>query len=53
MLNVAEQATGWRPVSEEADDVVLFQAGAMAVAVSERAKLAEDSAVHDATGGQA
>jgi uncharacterized protein len=44
------QALGWEPASEAADDVVFFQAGAMVVALWDRAKLAEDSAVRDGGG---
>jgi predicted lactoylglutathione lyase len=44
------QAMGWEPASEVADDVVFFQAGAMVVALWDRAKLAEDSAVRDGGG---
>jgi catechol 2,3-dioxygenase-like lactoylglutathione lyase family enzyme len=44
------QALGWRPASEVAGDVVFFQAGGMVVALWDRAKLAEDSAVHDSGG---
>ena len=44
------EAMGWRPASEVADDVVFFQAGGMVVALWGRAKLAEDSAVHDGGG---
>jgi len=44
------QAMGWQPADDAADDVVFFQAGGMVVALWDRAKLADDSAVHD-TGG--
>jgi uncharacterized protein len=41
---------GWEPAGEAADDVVFFQAGGMVVALWDRAKLAEDSAVPDGGG---
>ena len=44
------QAMGWEPASEAADDVVFFQAGGMVVALWDRARLAEDSAVRDGGG---
>ena len=44
------QAMGWEPAGEVADDVVFFQAGAMVVALWDRARLAEDSAVRDGGG---
>ncbi len=44
------EAMGWRPAAEVADDVVFFQAGGMIVALWDRAKLAEDSAVSDGHG---
>jgi hypothetical protein len=44
------QAMGWEPASEAADDVVFFQAAGMVVALWDRAKLAEDSAVPDGGG---
>ena len=44
------QAMGWEPAGEAADDVVFFQAGGMVVALWDRAKLAEDSAVRDGGG---
>jgi uncharacterized protein len=44
------QAMGWEPAGEAADDVVFFQAGGMVVALWDRAKLAEDSAVLDGGG---
>jgi uncharacterized protein len=44
------QAMGWEPASEAADDVVFFQASGMVVALWDRAKLAEDSAVPDGGG---
>jgi len=44
------QAMGWEPASEVADGVAFFQAGGMVVALWDRAKLAEDSAVEDGGG---
>ena len=44
------EALGWVTGAEEADDVVFFQAGPMVVALWDRAKLAEDSAVTDGGG---
>jgi catechol 2,3-dioxygenase-like lactoylglutathione lyase family enzyme len=44
------EAMGWQPASEADDDVVFFQAGGMVVALWDRVKLAEDSAVHDSGG---
>jgi hypothetical protein len=44
------QAMGWEPASEAADDVVFFQAAGMVVALWDRARLAEDSAVPDGGG---
>jgi predicted lactoylglutathione lyase len=44
------EALGWSTGAEEADDVVFFQAGGMVVALWDRAKLAEDSAVTDSPG---
>lgn len=44
------QAMGWEPAGEAADDVVFFQAGGMVVALWDRARLAEDSAVRDGGG---
>lgn len=44
------QAMGWEPAGEVADDVVFFQAGGMVVALWDRARLAEDSAVADGGG---
>jgi uncharacterized protein len=41
---------GWRPAPDTPDDVVFFQAGGMIVALWDRQKLAEDSAVRDAGG---
>lgn len=40
---------GWQPV-EPPTDVAFFQAGGMGLAIWDRDKLAEDSAVHDAGG---
>src|ERR1700745_85832 len=44
------QAMGWEPASEVADDVGFFQAGGLVVALWDRARLAEDSAVRDGGG---
>ena len=44
------EALGWKTGAEEADDVVFFQAGGMVVALWDRAKLAEDSAVTEGSG---
>jgi uncharacterized protein len=44
------EALGWRTNAEPGDDVVFFQAGGMIVALWDRAKLAEDSAVSDGGG---
>ena len=44
------EALGWTTQAEPDDDVVFFQAGGMIVALWDRAKLAEDSAVEDAGG---
>ena len=41
------EALGWKTGADEGDDVVFFQAGGMVVALWDRAKLAEDSAVTD------
>jgi catechol 2,3-dioxygenase-like lactoylglutathione lyase family enzyme len=43
------EALGWRGESPD-DDVVFFQAGQMIFALWSRAKLAEDSVVHDGGG---
>ena len=43
------EALGWTGESPD-DDIVFFQAGGMIVALWGRAKLAEDSAVHDSGG---
>ena len=44
------EALGWKSGAAPADDVVLFQAGGTIVALWDRAKLAEDSAVTDSGG---
>jgi uncharacterized protein len=44
------EALGWRSGAEEGDDVVFFQGPGMVVALWDRAKLAEDSAVSDPGG---
>jgi predicted lactoylglutathione lyase len=44
------EALGWTTDASAEDDVVFFQAGEMVVALWDRAKLAEDSAVEDAGG---
>jgi uncharacterized protein len=44
------EALGWRTGAEKDDDVVFFQAGAMVVALWDRAKLAADSNVEDGGG---
>jgi catechol 2,3-dioxygenase-like lactoylglutathione lyase family enzyme len=44
------EALGWKTGAEEGDDVVFFQAGCMVVALWDRAKLAEDSAVSAGSG---
>jgi catechol 2,3-dioxygenase-like lactoylglutathione lyase family enzyme len=44
------EALGWRTGAEPGDDVVFFQAGGMVLALWDRAKLAEDSAVQDRGG---
>jgi len=43
-------ALGWSPVPDDNDDVEFFAAGGIVVALWDRAKLAEDSAVEDAGG---
>lgn len=44
-------ALGWHPANDAADDdVAFFQAGGMVVALWDRARLAEDSAVNDPGG---
>jgi predicted lactoylglutathione lyase len=44
------EALGWKSGASPADDVVFFQAGGMIVALWDRAKLAEDTAVSDGGG---
>jgi uncharacterized protein len=44
------EALGWKTGAEPGDDVVFFQAGEMVLALWDRAKLAEDSAVADGGG---
>jgi predicted lactoylglutathione lyase len=44
------EALGWNTEAGDDDDVVFFQAGDMVVALWDRARLAEDSAVKDAGG---
>ena len=44
------QSLGWRTGAGPEDDVVFFQAGGMIVALWDRARLAEDSAVDDGGG---
>jgi uncharacterized protein len=44
------EGLGWRTNADPGDDVVFFQAGGMIVALWDRAKLAEDSAVADSGG---
>ena len=44
------EALGWRPVPDDNDDVVFFQAGGMIVALWGRGQLAHDSAVEDGGG---
>lgn len=44
------EALGWATDAAPADDVVFFQAGAMIVALWDRARLAEDSGVEDRPG---
>jgi predicted lactoylglutathione lyase len=44
------EALGWTSGAAPADDVVFFQAGAMIVALWDRAMLAEDSVVEDSGG---
>jgi uncharacterized protein len=41
---------GWSTGADPGDDVVFFQAGEMVVALWDRARLAEDSAVEDSPG---
>jgi predicted lactoylglutathione lyase len=44
------EALGWRSGAEPGDDVFFFQAGGMIVALWDRARLAEDSAIADGGG---
>jgi predicted lactoylglutathione lyase len=44
------ESLGWRNNAGPEDDVVFFQAGSMIVALWDRARLAEDSAVEDGGG---
>lgn len=44
------EALGWRSAAGAEDDVVFFQAGGMILALWDRARLAEDSAVDDSGG---
>jgi predicted lactoylglutathione lyase len=44
------EALGWQTGAEPGDDVVFFQAGDMVLALWDRGRLAEDSAVEDADG---
>ncbi|MGI8920396.1 MAG: VOC family protein [Solirubrobacteraceae bacterium] len=44
------EALGWSTGAKPDDDVVFFQAGGMIVALWDRARLAEDSAVEDSGG---
>jgi predicted lactoylglutathione lyase len=44
------EGLGWSTRAEPEDDVVFFQAGGMVVALWDRARLAEDSAVTDGGG---
>jgi uncharacterized protein len=44
------EGLGWHTNAEPEDDVVFFQAGGMIVALWDRQKLAEDSAVEDSPG---
>ncbi len=44
------EALGWQTGAAPDDDVVFFQAGEMVVALWDRARLAEDSAVDDSPG---
>jgi len=45
------EALGWRTGAKPDDDVVFFQAGGMVLALWDRARLAEDSAVEEDLGG--
>jgi uncharacterized protein len=44
------EGLGWATGAEPGDDVVFFQTGCMVVALWDRAKLAEDSAVEEGSG---
>jgi hypothetical protein len=44
------EALGWKTGAEQGDDVVFFQTGGAIVALWDRAKLAEDSAVTEGSG---
>src|SRR4051794_18393786 len=44
------EAVGWKTGAAPDDDVVFFQAGDMVLALWDRARLAEDSAVQDSGG---
>ncbi len=44
------EALGWQSGAAPGDDVVFFQCGGMVVALWDRARLAEDSAVQDSGG---
>src|SRR3954466_8480714 len=44
------EALGWRTGAKPEDDVAFFQAGGLVVALWDRARLAEDSAVEDGGG---
>jgi uncharacterized protein len=44
------EGLGWTTGAEPGDDVVFFQTGCMIVALWDRAKLAEDSAVEEGSG---
>jgi uncharacterized protein len=44
------EALGWHTRAEPGDDVVFFQAGDMVLSLWDRARLADDSAVEDASG---
>ena len=44
------EALGWTPVADDNDDVAFYQSPGMVLALWDRAKLAEDSAVTDSGG---
>ena len=44
------EALGWEPADNSPQDVVFFQAGAMVLALWDRGRLADDSAMRDAGG---